>query len=221
MDITTTVTWDDLLSAHDDELAEYKEAYADLHELAEERFGEGALEDPATDDDLAALQQQAARYDQAVQSIQGHKHALETLRDELGSGDFEIKMLSGQETLQISKEVQTEAYHNDTPPSIIETQRNQAVADAATVDAPEGVPTDDEGSPVPSELPNVLAMALFEQAQRFNTTAATDFRAEGCGDVTPAATPPSEPSPNPTTSEPSSEPSRSDAEPTEPRGTDS
>jgi exonuclease VII small subunit len=184
MNITTTVTWDTLLHAHDDELAEYRDAYQELREHAREKY-DAALDDPTNDDELTAIQQQAARYEQAVQEIQRHTNALETLRDELGEGDFEIKMLSGQEALEISKEVQTDAYQNDTPPSVVETARNQLVADAATVDAPEGVPTDDEDSPVPSHLPNVLATALFEQIQRFNTAADVDFRPAGCGDADP------------------------------------
>jgi len=205
MDITTTVTWDTLLHANDSELEEYREAYRELEEIAREEH-DADLDTPTADDHLQAIQRQAARYEQAVQELQRHKNALETLRDELGDGDFEIKMLSGQEALEVSKEIQTDAYQNDTPPSVIETERNQLVADTATVDAPEGVPREDEGSPVPSELPNVLATALFEQVQRFNTAADVDFRAEGCGD---AALPDvSEPSPTPNADAPLSAPSR-------------
>ena len=205
MDITTTVTWETLISAHDDELQEYREAYQDLREVAQEEHG-AALDDPTDNDHLQAIQQQAARYEQAVQELQRFQHALGALREQLGDGDFEIKMLSGQETLEIAKEVQMEARESDTPPSVIETKRNQLVADMATVDAPDGVPTDDDGSPVPSELPNVLATALFEQVQRFNTAADVDFRAEGCGDAAPQG--PSAPSPTPTTDAPLSAPSR-------------
>jgi len=204
MDITTTVTWDHLIHAHDDELETYREAYQDLRALAAEEY-DAALDDPTSDDDLQAIQQQAARYEQAVQELQRHQNALETLRDQLGSGDFEIKMLSGQEALEIAKEVQMDARENDTPPSVVETKRNQLVADTATVDAPEGVPRED-GSPVPSQLPNVLATALFEQVQRYNTAADVDFRAAGCGDADPLA--PSEPSVSPTTDAALSAPSR-------------
>ena len=184
MNITTTVSWDTLLHAHDDEREEYRDAYQELRALAQEEY-DADLDTPTSDDELAAIQQQAARYEQAVKELQRHTNALETLRDQLGDGDFEIKMLSGQEALEVAKEVQTEAYQENTPPSVIETERNQLVADAATVDAPEGVPRDDDGSPVPSELPNVLATALFEQVQRFNTAADVDFRPAGCGDADP------------------------------------
>lgn len=213
MNITTTVSWDTLISAHDAELAEYRDAYQELRELAAEEY-DAALDDPTSDEELQAIQQQAARYEQAVQELQRHRNALETLRGQLGDGDFEIKMLSGQEALEVAKQVQTDAYQENTPPSVIETERNQLVADMATVDAPEGVPTDDDGSPEPSALPNVLATALFEQVQRFNTAADVDFRAEGCGDADPQG--PSGVSSTPNAGEPlsvRSEPTKTDAQP--------
>lgn len=218
MDITTTVSWDTLIHAHDDDLEQYREAYQDLETHAHEEY-DAALDAPATDDDLRAIQQQAARYEQAVEELQRHQHALKSLRDNLGDGDFEIKMLSGQEALEIAKEVQMEARQNDTPPSVVETQRNQLVADAATVAAPEGVPTDDEGSPVPSQLPNVLATALFEQVQRYNTAADVDFRAAGCGDAESPV--PSAASARPNTPALSSDPSNPDETTPTPRGDES
>lgn len=215
MTITTTITWADLIHAHDDELDDYREAYQNLETLAREEYDAG-LDDPTSDDGLRAIQQQAARYEQAVEELQRHQHALETLRDELGDGDFEIKMLSGQEALDVATEVQTDAYQNDTPPSVIETERNQLVADLATVDAPAGVPTDDDGGPIPSACPNVLTDALFEQVQRFNTAADLDFRPAGCGDAASPA--PSGASPTPNTAALSSAPSPPTDDDTPPSG---
>lgn len=202
--ITTTVSWDDLITAYDSELAEYREAYADLREYVADEF-DTDLSTPTDDDDLTAIQQQAARYEQGVEEVQKRQHMLETLRDRLGEGDFKIKMLSGRETMRIEKAVRA-AVDEETPIGVVQTRRNQRTVDAATVAAPEGVPTDDDGSPTPSEAPNALTLALWEQVERFNNAGAVDFRPAGCGDGDrPVSAVGS--SPAPTTSAPASEPS--------------
>jgi len=201
--ITTTVTWDDLIAAYDDELQQYREAYADLETHVAEEY-DTDLQTPSEDDTVTAIQQQAARYDQAVQQVEKRQHVLETLRDPLGEGAFEVKMLSGQETIEIEKELRMEAQNSDIPINVIQTKRNQLTVDAATVDAPEGVPREDD-SPVPSECPNALTLALWEQVERFNNAGSTDFRPEGCG--TNAAASPAVSSPTPSSAPSSSSPS--------------
>lgn len=202
--ITTTVSWDDLITAYDDELQEYREAYDDLRDLAREEY-DADLTTPADDDDLTAIQQQAARYEQGVEEVQKRQHMLERLRDEFGEGDFTIKMLTGEETIQIQRAARARADDDDTMDTV-QTLRNQLTTDAATVAAPAGVPTDDDGSPAPSQAPNALTFGLWEQVERFNTAGSVDFRAAGCGDAARPGSPAGS-SPAPTTSAPSSAPS--------------
>lgn len=201
--ITTTVTWEDLISAYDAELQEYHEAYSDLEVLATDEF-DADLTTPTSDDELSAIQQQAARYDAAAQELDKRQHVLENLRDELGDGPFELKMLTGQETMRIERELRMEAHEQDIPVSVIQTKRNQMVADTATVDAPEGIPRGEDG-PEPSQAPNALTLALFEQIERYNNAGATDFRPAGCGDETASLQ--SASSPRPSSSPESSVPS--------------
>jgi hypothetical protein len=191
--ITTEVTWADLRSAYDDELADLRDAYDELTEQAREEYGEDWQDRPMPrnpdalgDDerDLWVYQQQAAQYDQAAQSIQKRQHMLDRLADEYGDGDFEIKMLTGEETMQIETELRTLAQERGIDVSVIQVRRNALTVDKATVDAPEGVPRED-GSPVPSECPNALTLALWDQVEAFNNAGETGFRAAGFGDHSP------------------------------------
>lgn len=194
--ITTTVTWDDLIGQHDDELADLQDAYAEVRDLAEEEYGDGALDAPVPSEpsavpddrmDLYVYQRQAAQYDEAAKSIQNRQHVLGELREQFGGGAFAIKMLTGAETMDIETQLRMEAQQRDAAIDTIQVRRNSLTVDAATVDAPEGVPRED-GSPVPSACPNPLTLALWEQVQRYNNAGATDFRPEGCGDATSPAT---------------------------------
>lgn len=196
MPIDTTVTWDDLIAAQETELDDLRESYGEVTDLAREEHGDDALDRPlpsdldAVDDDkqdLAVLQQQAAMMDASAKVLQRRIHLLETLQEELGDGDFTIKMLSGQEAMNVEVDLRTDAEARDGDTQTVQLVRNQRTTDAAVTDAPDGVPTDDEGSPLPSECPNALVNSLFEQVQRFNAAGAADFRAEGFGGPGPAA----------------------------------
>lgn len=224
MNITTTVTWGDLISAYDTELSDLKDAYDEIRSLATDKYGEDALDRPLPSDpdhvpddemDLYIYQQQANQYDSGAQTIQKNKHVIETLREELGDGTFEIKMLTGGETMAVETELRMLAQQKDVSVDKIQLRRNALTTDRATIDAPEGVPRED-GSPKPSEAPNALTMALWQQVERFNNAGATDFRPEGLGESDPAPSPTAEMSnpPMPTDASPSdSDPTDDDAQP--------
>jgi len=203
MPLTTTVTWQDLIHHYDDELADLSDAYTELQTLANDEYGDDALSNPPTDQQQQAIQQQAQRYEEAVETIQKRQHVLEQLREEYGAGDFEIKMLSGSETMDIETELRMEAQQRGVDVDVIQTKRNALTVDAATVDAPEDVPTDDDGSPVPSECPNALTLSLWELVELYNNSGSVDFQPEGVGN-SDAATPPTVASPTPSTSDKSS-----------------
>lgn len=216
MPITTTVTWQDLQTAHDDELADLRDAYDELREKARAEYGDDALtQDLPTDPDnlsdderaLYVYQQKVNQYDSAAQSIQKRQHILGQLADEYGDGAFELKMLTGTEMMDVEAELRMEAQQRDVSVDVIQVKRNALTVDAATVDAPEGIPRED-GSPVPSACPNALTLALWEQVERFNSAGATDFRPVGFGEDSPAPTPTGAKSATPTAS---SEPSASSA----------
>jgi hypothetical protein len=186
--ITTTVAWADLHAALDDELADVRDAYDDLAAHATEEYGDEWRTATTTDDTLAALQDQAERYDQTARSIQQRRQMLDRLEEEYGSGDFEVKLLTGSETMAIETDLRLEAQQRDIDLAVIQTKRNALTVDAAVVDAPEGVPRDDDGSPTPSECPNALTLALWEQVERFNNAGDPDFTAAGLSDASDTTT---------------------------------
>jgi len=189
--ITTTLTWADLRAAYADELADLKDAYHEVAGVAADEYDAG-LETVAPDDDrLQALKANARQFEQAVEEIQKNRHVLEQLEAEYGDGAFEIKMLSGDEVLENDTELKLQADRRGVPVETLQHKRNALVVDAATVDAPDGVPTDDSGSPVPSDAPNPLTFALWEQVEQLNDAGETDFTPAGVsdgGDIQPAAT---------------------------------
>jgi len=135
-------------------------------------------------------------YERSAKQLQKRVNLLEYLRGELGDGAFEIKMLSGQETMQTEVDLRTDAQASDADSQTLQLKRNQKAVDAATVDAPEGVPRvtkmDEDGNeyedPVPSECPNALVNTLYQKVEQFNSAGDPDFRAEGFGgDTTPDA----------------------------------
>lgn len=205
MTLTTTVTWADLRIAHSDELDDLRTAYDEIKERATDEYGEDALNIPLPADpdlvddrmDLYVYQQQAQQYEQAAESIEKRQHLLERLEGEYGSDPFELKMLSGEEAMDIETELRTMAQKEGVGVDVIQVRRNALTVDAATVDAPEGVPRED-GSPKPSACPNALTLSLWEQVERFNNAGATDFRPEGFGGLGPAASAPSASSATPT-----------------------
>jgi len=210
MNITQTVSWANLTAAYDTELNDLRDAYDELIDQAREKYGEGWQSQPATDETLQVYQQQAQQYDEAAKSIQKRQHLLGQLSEEYGDGDFELKMLTGEETMQVETELRMLAQQEDVSVDVIQVRRNALTVDAATVDAPEGVPRDDEDSPVPSECPNALTLALWEQVESLNNAGETGFRAEGFGDTTGLST--ADTSAAPTPSAASSTPSARDDE---------
>lgn len=214
MPITTTVTWGDLIDAQRDELDDLREQYDEVTTLAREEYGDGALNEPIPGDlenvpddkrDLAVYQQQTAMYDQGAKVLQRRIHLLESLRDQLGDGAFEIKMLSGEEAMGLEVDLRTDA--DETDAQTVQLMRNQRTTDAAVVDAPEGFPEDDDGSPKPSDAPNALVNSLFDAVQRYNAAGDPDFRAEGFGGLGAAASAGSESSAIPSESATPSPPS--------------
>jgi hypothetical protein len=208
MTITTTVTWADLLNRTTEELAELREAYNELRAKAVDEYGDDALDRtlpsdpelvPDDDMDLWVYRTQLEQYDEAAKSIQRREHILQELRDEYGDGEFEIRMLTGQETVEIETDLRMLAQDRDVSMDVIQSRRNTRTVDAATVDAPEGVPRDDDGSPVPSNAPNALTTSLWEQVERFNNAGATDFQPGGFGDddLAPNPTPDTSATPQP------------------------
>jgi len=191
MPITTTVTWADLRAELSDELGELRDAYDEIHEQATDEYGDDALDRTLPDDpdhvsddnrDLWTYQRQIQQYNHAKQSIDRRINVLERLEDEVGGGDFEIKMLTGTETMEIETRLRLKAQERNTDVETIQHLRELWVVDEATVAAPEGVPRDDDGSPQPSECPNALATSLYERINRLNNAGATDFQAAGFGD---------------------------------------
>jgi hypothetical protein len=182
--ITTIVNWPDLKAAYEDELNDLQNAYDELVEHARAEYGDSWQIKAATDETLQIYQQQAQQYDEAAKSIQKRQHLLGQLKEKYGDGEFELKMLSGEETMQVETELRMLAQQKDISVDVIQVRRNALTVDAATVDAPSGVPRDDDGSPVPSECPNALTLALWEQVESLNNAGETGFRAEGFGDTT-------------------------------------
>jgi hypothetical protein len=198
-EITASVSWADLTAAYDTELTDLRDAYDELVQQARDEYGDGWQTTPATDDTHRVYQQQAQQYDEAAKSIQKRQHLLNELKSEYGNGDFELKMLSGTETMQIETELRTLAQQDDISVDVIQVRRNALTVDAATMDAPDGIPRDDAGSPVPSECPNALTLALWDQVESLNNAGETGFRAKGFGDspapitADTSATPPNSP----------------------------
>lgn len=179
--ITTTVTFQDLIDAYDTELGQLRDAYEETVAYAEEEYGENRAAWP---DDL---RQQARAYDEGAKAIQKRQHVLERFRDEWQGDRFEIKMLAGSELTAIETDLRMEAHREDVAPETLQAERKQQVADVACMDAPPEVPRDDSDSPTPSACPNPLTLAIYEAAERFNSSGATDFRAAGFGETTPSA----------------------------------
>ena len=179
--ITTTLTFDDLIASYDPELDELEDAYHDVVEFAEDEYGDNMGQWPKS------VRAMASMFDQSGKSIQQRRHVLETLRDEYDDGTFTIKMLTGSELIDVETRLRMEAKSRDVEVAELQTYRQQLTADAATVEAPEGVPRDDDDSPLISECPNPLTLAIHEHVERLNTSGSVDFRAPGFGDRTLSA----------------------------------
>ena len=230
MTITTTVTWDDLIAEAAEQRHDYEQAFEELADAAQDEFGDDWQDEPtpgtpdSMDDDakrLAAYQDQAEVLDQGIKTMQKREHILDRLRDEYGDGAFEVKMLSGGETMDIETELRMEAQSKGIDLNVIQNKRNVLTVDAATVDAPEGLPRDGDGSPEPSESPTALVNSLWDFVERFNSAGATDFRAEGFGEDSPAPTTQPGSSATPDNFDARVSPSDPDATSTPPPGEDS
>jgi hypothetical protein len=193
MTITTQITWSELISQYDDELDDLQDAYDELTEQARDEYGADWQDTPLPDDPEAVAddkqrlwvyQQQTERLDESAKSIQQRRHNLERLKDEYGDGDFEIKMLTGAETMDIETELRMLAQKQDMDVEDVQIRRNDLTVNKATVDAPDGIPREDD-SPTPSECPHALTLALWEQIQTFNNAGDTDFTAAGLGGDSP------------------------------------
>jgi hypothetical protein len=227
MDITTTVTWQDLREAQQRDLDELREAYDELRDAATDEYGDDALTQPVPDDytaieddarlKLAVYQQQAQMYEQSAKTLQKRLNLLDVLESELGGEPFKIKMLSGEEAMATEVDLRTDVQASgDGGERELQLKRNKATVNAATVDAPDGVPRDDDGSPVPSECPNALVNALFGKVEKFNSAGDPDFRGAGFGGPTGAGSTPavsSAPRSDASTPSESSAPSVTDAQP--------
>ena len=176
MPITTTVTFADLIRHYEAELTEYREAYDELTDYAEAEYGENRAEWP---DELTVS---LYTISEGVKTIQNRVNALERFQDAYDTGTFELKMLSGRELSEIETELRMTAQAQDVEPDQLQAEKKMDVVDAAVVDAPAETPHED-GDPKPSEEPNPLSTALFEQVQQLNQSGETDFRAEGFGET--------------------------------------
>lgn len=174
--ITQTVTFDDMIAAYDDELAEFRDAYEEIDAYAAEEHGENHSEWPME------LIQLAAMYEEAGKQIQQRQHVLEVLGEKYDGDAFKIKMLTGEETMDLDVQMRAKAQERGVGVEAMQSYRKGLTADTATVSAPEGFPTDEDGSPKPSAAGNPLTFAIFEQVEQLNQAGSTDFRAPGFGD---------------------------------------
>lgn len=194
MSITTTITWTDLTNQYQDQLSDLEDAHTELKEQIQSEFGDDALTrqvpepekvaDVFTDGEeteikrLSIYKQLASQYESAKTNIDSTLELLDKLKGEYGSGDFEVKMLTSQEVVDLESELRMDA-KGDVDGQVLKMQRNLRTVDAAIIDAPEGVPRDDDGSPVPSECPEGLVDALYDQVQKYNSAGDTGFTSSG------------------------------------------
>jgi len=215
--ITQTVTFDDLAAQYDDELDDLRDAYDDATDLITDEYGPDALERHVPDDPdddrlerLAGLRQTRQVYDETAKTIQRRQNALAELAEEYDGDAFEISILSGTDLMAVETELKALARKRDVEMQEVQHERRGLVADRGTVDAPEDFPHEDD-SPVPSQGPNPVMIALYEAIETLNNAGTTDFTAPGFGDgpdsgalatsATPTPSGSVSPPSNPTTSD--------------------
>jgi len=178
MRLTETVTFDDLIAQHERERSDLRDAYDDLVEFARDEYGDEEAEWPDS------VRQTAAAYDATGQSIEQRVAVLERLRDHdaIDGDTFEIRMLSGRETMRIDTHLKRRARREDVDRDVISHERNAELVDAAVVTQPDAFPTDAEGDPRPSDLPEAVVMSLVEAVNTYNKSGSVDFRASGFAD---------------------------------------
>lgn len=206
MPITTTVTWQDLRDAQQRELDDLADAYDDLEATIESEYGGDLTTTPTDlsnieDPDLrqqAAIAQQMQLLDRSAETIEQRLNLLDTLETELGSGPWEIRMLTGQQVMDVEAQLRADADTQDWDRQTIQLHRNQRTVDAAVVDGPEDIPRNEDGTlQVCDHCPNALVNSLYEAVERFNSAGDTDFRAQGFGSDTGLARPGSSGTPTP------------------------
>jgi len=190
MPTTTSVSFADLAAQYDSELDDYREAYDELREVGRDRYGEGWLDDPVqpTEQDIEEgtdtaeqyrLQRAAQQYARAAENTEEMQHAIDAFGDRYDGDTFEVAALTGSETIEMEMELRTLANQQDIDSDLVEVKRKELLVNAATVDAPEGVPTDDEGSPRPSECEQRIMFALADYISAYNSAGDVDFTAAG------------------------------------------
>ncbi len=175
MSLTDTVTFSDLIDRYQSEKTDLQDAYDELRDYASDEHGDNKLQWPEE------LQQMAVLYEQTAEQLDQRINILQRLSEEY-DGDFTIKMLSGQDTLDIETELKLMAQDKDVDVEVVEHERNKLLVDKAVVNAPEDIPREDE-SPVVSQAESALMRSLFEAIQTFNQAGDMDFRASGFGDA--------------------------------------
>jgi len=176
MTVTQNVTFGDLIAQYDDELADLREAAEDAIADAEAQHGDDREEWPES------VQQTLALLHTSAQATQQRQHALETIQDDYGSDPFELSMLSGRQLMDLETTLRVKANKRGVEPSTLQSERKALAVDAACESAPEGIPVGEDG-PEPSEAPNPLMLALYDQVETLNNAGATDFRAPGFEDL--------------------------------------
>jgi hypothetical protein len=175
MPLTDTVTFADLIDRYQSDKSDLQDAYDELRAYAADEYGDHKTQWPEE------LQQMAVLYEQTAEQLEQRINILERLQDEY-DGDFKIKMLSGQDTLDIETELKLMAQDKGVDVEVVEHERNKLLVDKAVIDAPEGIPREDD-SPVVSQAESALMRSLFEAIQTFNQAGDTDFRGSGFGDA--------------------------------------
>jgi len=190
--LTETVTFGDLIGRHRQELSQLQDAYDDLQAYADDEY-----DDPAEWPE--ELQKKANAYQQTANQIEARINFLERIAEDCDGDTFEIRTLSGRETMEIDTKLKTKANQRNVDMEVVSHERNALVVDAATVSAPECIPHDDEGDPQPSDAPDAVVQSLSEVVSTFAQSGDVDFQASGFGDrAGPEA---SSISPTPTTSD--------------------
>lgn len=189
--LTETVTFGDLIGRHKSELSQLQDAYDDLQAYAADEYDDKA-EWPDE------LQRKVNAYQQTANQIEARINFLERFAEDCDGDTFEIRTLSGRETMEIDTKLKTKANQRNVDMEVVSHERNALVVDAATVSAPDCIPHDD-GEPQPSDAPDAVVQSLSEVVSTFAQSGSVDFQASGFGDrAGPEA---SAISPTPTTSE--------------------
>lgn len=176
MDVTETVTLTGIVDGYREDLRSLESTYIEFRDLAEDKWGV----EPEWPDQVQAYEE---GYQSTARSLQKRIRVLEYFADEWESEAFEFRMLLGEETMAIEGALSREAA--DSSPAELEASRNKQVINESCVDAPDEIPRDEDGNPLPSQTPNAVTQSLFEVVERLNSAGPGDFRASGLGSEGP------------------------------------